>query len=348
MNEALIHSKYAVVAHLHAPKILQPGDGAFDFPATPIAAQLASILVTAQNAVTPIGDNQLDTSPFQASPHGVTVVSAVRHHAQRFHSRSASARPRHSHLGERALRQFVLRRFSARELNSQRKSLAIHHQNALRALSAHGFAHSSAPFFATIKVASRNASFQSSSCRRSISANNCCQAFRHTPCSSQDRNRSQQVLPLGYCLGNSRQGAPLRSTHKMPSQQLRVAIRGRPRPSRRRFGFGKNPSMRDHCLSVSICQQPTTMRLRPESDYVEAEPIYETSSKYFFIVLLFAGSSPAQDRGSYATGKACADCHADIVDGWKKTPHAIAYESLKNSSHIPAALRSPVPQGPCN
>ncbi len=70
MNEALIHSKYAVVAHLHAAEILQPGDGALDFPATPITAQLSSILVAAQNAVTPIGNNKLDASPFQASRIG--------------------------------------------------------------------------------------------------------------------------------------------------------------------------------------------------------------------------------------------------------------------------------------
>jgi hypothetical protein len=122
-------------------------------------------------------------------------------------------------------------------------------------------------------VASRNASFQSSSWRRSMSASNCCQASRHTPCSSQARSRRQQVVPLGYCWGNSRQGAPLRSTHRTPSQQRRFDVGGRPRPSRRRLGLGKNPSMRDHYLSVSICQQPTTMWVRRKSTYVEAEPM---------------------------------------------------------------------------
>jgi predicted CXXCH cytochrome family protein len=50
------------------------------------------------------------------------------------------------------------------------------------------------------------------------------------------------------------------------------------------------------------------------------------------LFLLFAGSSPAQERSAYTTAKACADCHEDIAQGWKKTPHASAYESLKKSS----------------
>jgi hypothetical protein len=36
MNKALVHSKNAVVAHLHPAEVLQLGDGAFDFPASAV------------------------------------------------------------------------------------------------------------------------------------------------------------------------------------------------------------------------------------------------------------------------------------------------------------------------
>jgi hypothetical protein len=45
MKEALKHGKNAVIAHLDAAEVLQPGVGAFDFPAFAIAPQLARWVV---------------------------------------------------------------------------------------------------------------------------------------------------------------------------------------------------------------------------------------------------------------------------------------------------------------
>jgi hypothetical protein len=278
MNKPLIDSENAVVPHLHPAEVLQPGDGALDFPAAAITAQLAFVLIAPQNAVGSVRHDQFDASSFQPPAHGIAIVAAVGHHSLGVLARTATPRARDSHLRQRAFRQFVLRRFRGRELHSQRKALAIDHHHALRALPAHGFAHSSAPFFATMKVASKKTSSQSNNLRRSMSANSCCQARNQTPSSSQARNRRQQVAALGYFLGRSRQRAPVRSTHKIPSQQARLGIQGRPRCFRRLLGDGKNTSIRVHCLSVSICRQPTTMPLRRVSTSAEAEPIYETSS----------------------------------------------------------------------
>ncbi len=281
MDEALIHRKNAVVAHLHAAEVLQPRDGALDFPAAPVTAQLSSVLVAPQNAVAAIGNDEVNAPQPQALPQRVAVISLVGHHPPGVASRPTPSRPRHADQRQRAFRELVLRWLGIRELNSQRNAPAVDHHHALRALATHGFAHFSAPLFATMKVASRKASFQSNSCRRSMSASNCCHARRHTPRSSQPRNRRQQVDPLGYLSGRSRQRAPVRSTHRMPSTHARFATQGRPRRSLRRFGTGKNGSIRVHCLVVSICQQPTTMRVRDISPQFEAEPIYETGSRSF-------------------------------------------------------------------
>jgi hypothetical protein len=40
MKEALKYGKDAVVTHLDAPEVLQPGVGALDFPSFAVAAQL--------------------------------------------------------------------------------------------------------------------------------------------------------------------------------------------------------------------------------------------------------------------------------------------------------------------
>lgn len=116
------------------------------------------------------------------------------------------------------------------------------------AVAAHGLADCFAPFLACRKVASTKASSQSIWPRWSSWRSSCRQAFSQMPSSCQRRNRRQQVTPLGYCWGMSRQRAPERSSHNMPSQQARFEAQGRPRPSRRRGGAGKNFSTRVHWL----------------------------------------------------------------------------------------------------
>ena len=59
MEESLKHCGDAVVAHLDAAEVLQPGVGALDFPALAAAAQLSFVLESAVADVLAIGDNQL-------------------------------------------------------------------------------------------------------------------------------------------------------------------------------------------------------------------------------------------------------------------------------------------------
>jgi hypothetical protein len=72
----------------------------------------------------------------------------------------------------------------------------------------------------------------------------------HVPSSSQRRSRRQQVEPLGYPSGRSRQRAPVLRTQRMPSTTSRLATRGRP-PARERRGRGRCGSIFAHCASVS-------------------------------------------------------------------------------------------------
>lgn len=46
-------------------------------------------------------------------------------------------------------------------------------------------------------------------------------------------------------------------------------------------------------------------------------------------ITVFSSSVRAELFGDYVSYKACIDCHPDIVSGWKKTPHAHAFATLK-------------------
>ena len=54
----------------------------------------------------------------------------------------------------------------------------------------------------------------------------------------------------GYASGRSAQGAPVRSTHRMPFNTDRRLFHGRPRPSFRRFGLGINGPRTFHWSSL--------------------------------------------------------------------------------------------------
>jgi len=67
----------------------------------------------------------------------------------------------------------------------------------------------------------------------------------------------------------SRQGAPVRNRHAIPSNVLRMSIGGRPRP----LGAGNNGASTAHCSSVISCRVAMTSTLtarHPESVYQHA------------------------------------------------------------------------------
>jgi hypothetical protein len=135
-------------------------------------------------------------------------------------------------------------------VHSQRNTLAVCHHHKLRTLSAFRLANLRAPFFAGENVPSANTSYQHSRCLTSSSARNARHTFSQRPCSSQSRNRRQQVLGEGNRLGRSFQRAPLRSTQRIPSTHGRFGIGRRP-PLGEGFGSGSNGASFAHCLFVS-------------------------------------------------------------------------------------------------
>jgi hypothetical protein len=251
MEEALIDAQQAVVTNSQSAIVAEPGVGAFHFPATPVAPQFASVSKGLLFLVPAVRSNQLDSALFHSAAQRITVVALIGNDALRLGAWPA-AWARHFHPRQRGFRERHFVRRGRREECSQRNTFAVDQYHPLRALAALGFADRFAPFFAGAKLPSMNVSSQRNSPRRSSVPSSARQASSQTSRSSQSRNRRQQVTPLGYRLGRSRQRAPVRSTQSMPSKQARFEAQGRPLPSRRRWGSGSKSLIFTHCSSVSI------------------------------------------------------------------------------------------------
>jgi hypothetical protein len=129
--------------------------------------------------------------------------------------------------------------------------MAVCHCHDLRSLTTFRFADLRSPFLAGAKLPSMKASRTSSRpriCRSSATAS-------RTPRMIPDRthcwNRRWHVWYEGYRSGKSAQGAPVRSTHRMPLRTLRRPLQGAAAPVLPARWFGDEASRTAHWRSVS-------------------------------------------------------------------------------------------------
>src|ERR1019366_9263881 len=77
MKGSLEYGEDAVVAHLEAAEILQPGVGALDFPALAVASQLTFVLKATLANVLSVGNDQLRTLSFQSPAQRIGVIAPI-------------------------------------------------------------------------------------------------------------------------------------------------------------------------------------------------------------------------------------------------------------------------------
>ena len=251
MKKCLINYNIAVPADHQATIISQPGKSSLHCPSTLVASQLAAIVIFSLLIVTPVGANQLDAPVFQTLPQRIAVIAFVCDNPLGFLSRMTPALARYGDGLYGLFEQRDFRRGRRVQVVSQRKTLAVDHHHPLRAFAPLGLSDLLAPFLAGAKLPSTNASDQSSWPRSSNTARKARHILSQTLCSSQRFKRRQQVEGLGYRLGKSAQGAPVRRIQRIPSNTLRLSAQGRP-PFRDFFGWGNNGSICFHCLSDSF------------------------------------------------------------------------------------------------
>jgi hypothetical protein len=225
-----------------ASEVMHPGEQPFHFPASAVAAQLASILGSAF-ASAPVGGDQLDAiRGGELFIERVRVVGFVPDEPRREFVEKAS--------GKNLFHKPALGRRSALDRYGERKTVASGDSDDLGALAASGRANCEAPFFALAKVASTNASSRLSlPCSYSSRASSL-SASSSLPERIHCWNRRWQVWNGGYFSGSSRHCAPVPSTQKTPFSTERVSCHGRPRLSARRAPRSTG-STTNHCSSVN-------------------------------------------------------------------------------------------------
>ena len=243
------------MANQQATKTAQPGERPFDDPTMPITTQLSPVFVFANETVLTVRRDKDDATPRAAFAQRITVVGEVADQARRFTARRASARARDLNGGQRRLDECDFRGTGRGDMYSQRNTLAVDHHHPLRTLAPLGFSDFRAPFLADANEPSMNVCSQRSRPRASSWPRKARHRRSHVPSSSHCRNRRQQVDPLGYPSGRSRQRAPVFSTQRIPSTTSRLLTRGRP-PLRDRRGRGRCGSIFAHCASVSRMLRP--------------------------------------------------------------------------------------------
>jgi len=221
---------------------VQPGKEPLDVPAFAVAAQGTTVL----RGLAPHGivrRDQFDVVfPLEPLVQPVAVIGAVADQPGRELVEEA--------LAEDFLDELALVGRSTLDANGERKTVSIGDGHDFRAFAAPGGADREAPFFAPAKVASTKASSPCNWPRRSSSAASRRRTRSSLPSRTHCWKRRWQVWYGGYLAGSSRHCAPVPSTHRTPFNTARVSCQGRPRPSRRGFGF-KIGSSSFHCASLT-------------------------------------------------------------------------------------------------
>ena len=248
MKEAHIHSNQAFVADYQSAEIAQPGESPLDFPAV-LVSLLDFWRLFSTFTVPAERDQEADPPISQAGSQFVRIISPIADEALGPTPWATTALPGHFDSFQSLLRQFYFRGRCRGNGASQRNTLAVDHHHPLRALPPLGWADAVAPFFAGAKLASIKASSQSRRPLASSRDRNVRHIFSQISCSSQAFSRRQQVDGLGYLLGKSCQGAPVRRIHRIPSKTSRLSALGRP-PLEPGLSDGNKGVIFNHWLSL--------------------------------------------------------------------------------------------------
>lgn len=231
------------VAHHQTTEVLQPSEEPLDLPPSSIATQRPAVLGHWLAAVVAVRRNELYALRSELSIEAIAVISSVPDELVR--------RVVGKSLIESALDKGDFMRVSRRRVRGERNTSAVCHCHELRTLAPLGFAHCSAPFFATTNVASIKHSLKSSLPRLRKSSASASSTPRSTPDRTHCWRRRWQVWYGGKRSGKSCHRAPDRKIHKMPFNTSRSSRLGLPLPSDRLGGSGMSRSMIAHCLSFN-------------------------------------------------------------------------------------------------
>ena len=237
-----------LISHSHASVVLEPADQPLHFPPALVPPQLPPVLGLGLATIGSVRSDHLDTLRLERRIKRIAVVRLV--------SDETLGSVRHKPCLESRLHKGDFMRRSTLNVYGEWKTRAVCNHHDLCTLAPLGFSDAVAPFFATTKVPSIKHSDKSMFARSSKSRARACSTPSKTPERTHCWYRRWQVWYGGYLGGRSIQGAPVLSTHKMPSSTSLLARQGLPLRSVRRGGSGISGSKTAHCSSVSFTFVP--------------------------------------------------------------------------------------------
>jgi len=227
-----------------APKVLQPCEEPFDFPAAFVTPEFSSVLAMRSCAITTVRCDQLDPVVLgKLINHRVAVIALI--------ADQSFGLVGHEAVLKRSLDQLLLMRRSAPNPEGDRKTMAVCDCHELAPFADERSTNAIAPFFAPMKEASINVSSRPSCPRANKSSASAQRMPFSTPQRCQCWKRRWQVWYGPYRLGRSCHGAPVRNTHNIPFSTCRASRQGLPRLSTRRCCPNSTKGLiRSHCTSV--------------------------------------------------------------------------------------------------
>ena len=239
--------RFSLVSNYQPTKVVQPGEGPFDYPPMAVVGHL-SFPARPRPFATSFRDARLDSPPPQPVSECSRIVASVGY---QFPGTTAgsSPGPRYPHRCQGSLGQSDLRPLGAGHQGSQGGPLVVYHQHKFGALALAGQSYLVSPFLAGAKVASRWARSHSSLPWASRVPSRVRQISSQTPCSCHWFSRRQQVTELPYSPGRSCQRQPVRNTYKTPLMVRRSSALGRPL----RLGAGNQGCISFHWASLNSC-----------------------------------------------------------------------------------------------
>ena len=250
MDKGAEHRTFSLIACDQSTEATEPTNSPLNAVASFVSPQLAPILPLGLFPILAMRTNQVNASFGQPISQGIRVGRPIINQSRKPIARTTRPLARYRNLRQQRLNQGYFVRRRRGKFDSQRHTLAVCHHHKLRTLSAFGFSDQGPPFLAPAKVPSANTSCQSSWPWASNSPKKARQVLSHTSASCHSCNRRQQVLAEGYPRGRSLQRAPLRKTHRIPSNTARSGMRVRP-PFGERGGVGNSGSILAHWASVT-------------------------------------------------------------------------------------------------
>lgn len=251
MEESLIENQVVLPANDQATEGSKPGESPLNLPPSSIAAQLPAVLRRRLDSAASVWRNQLDSSSLQPLSQWIAVIRFVPDEPVRLLLRPTRSRPRNADRRKCGFNKLDFGWGSRLQVDSKRKTLTVDQYHPLCALPPLSLSDRRPPFFAGEKLASMNASLQSSWDLSSRVDRKALQMQSQISSSSCRFNLLQQVEGEGNLCGKSFQRAPVRKIHRIPSNTDRESAQDRP-PLRLCGNLGSRGEIFSHFASVSI------------------------------------------------------------------------------------------------